>query len=86
MELALMLLSHLPIVDLFANDLGQSTGGFIYDVGQAVAGLHALAKGIAWVSEKTPWEGDDAWGKKLLGMTTSAMEYVTRLGGALQKK
>ncbi len=86
MEIALMLLSQLPIVDLFANDIGQSTGGFIYDVGQAVAGLHVIAKGVVWVSEKTPWEGDDDFGVKLLGMTTSAVEYVARLGGALQKK
>lgn len=86
METLFMLVQYLPIVDLFANGVSENAGGFLYDVGQAVGGLHLMAKGIVAVSEATPWEQDDAWAKRLLGMTTSAMEWVARLGGALQKK
>lgn len=84
-ETVLMLASHLPIVDLFSNGMATSTGGFLYDVGQAVAGLHLFAKGVVAISEATPWEEDDIWARQLLGLTTSAMEFVARLGGAFQK-
>ncbi len=87
-----MILSHVPVIDLIVHGIQApgsdllTTGGFLYDVGQAVAGLHALARGAVWVSEKTPTERDDPWAKKFLGHTTSAMEWVARFGGALQKE
>ncbi len=80
------LMSYLPMVDLFAHGVSLDVAGFLYDVSQAVAGLHLIAKGVVVVSEATPWERDDPWARKFLGMTTSAVEWVARLSGALQKK
>ena len=94
LSILLTALSHLPIVDLFAHgvNLAVNSGdvggiiGMVYDVGQIVGALHLLAQGFVKVSEITPWEQDDAPAKRILGFTTSAMEYVARLMGALQKK
>ena len=81
------LLSYVPWVDLFSHGVNtESVPGFFYDIGQVVSGLHVMAKGIVAISEATPWEEDDRWAKKILGMTTSAVEFIARLGGALQKK
>ncbi len=86
MDAFITLLSHLPIVDLFAYGVSQAPAGFLYDVGQAIGGLHLVAKGFVAVSEATPWTWDDGPARGALGLTTSAMEWVARLGGAVNKK
>lgn len=87
METLLGLASYLPVIDLFAHGVGvsDSATGFFYDVGQAVASLHMIAKGFVKISELTPWDRDDVWAKKLIGWTTTGMEWIARFGGALQK-
>lgn len=87
MDTVLSLLSYVPVIDLFANgvNVSGSVTGFLYDVGQAVAGLHLMAKGFVKLSEATPWERDDVWAKKVVGWTTTGMEWIARFGGALQK-
>lgn len=79
----LTLLSFLPVVDVFANGISTSPGPFIYDMAQVVGGLQASARVFKWISDLTPWEADDKLANKWLGMTTSAVEFVASLAGAL---
>ena len=85
MELILALLSYLPVADLFSHGVSSEPFPFLYDAGQAVGALHFVARGFVWLSEATPWKGDDGPAKAFLGWTTSAAEWVARLMGALQK-
>ena len=86
MDTFITILSHFPVVDLLTYGVSQDAGAFLYDVGQAVGGLHLAAKGFVTISEATPWTWDDGPAKGILGITTSAMEWVARLGGAVNKK
>jgi len=85
MEAILNLLAYLPVADLLSHGISTDPLPFLYDVGQAVAALHLVAKGFVQLSAMTPYRGDDTWARKALGFTTSAMEVVARLGGAVNK-
>ena len=99
-ETILMLLSHVPVVDLLSHGVSAEPLPFLYDIGQAVGALQLIAQGAVklsrWVvklSEATPWTWDDGPAKAAVGYATTALEYITdamewlaRIGGALQKK
>lgn len=93
MELLMLIVTHLPIVDLLTNGLQQATGnpaldgaGLAYDVGQALLGLRGIAVLAAKISDATPWTWDDGPAHGLLGATTSAVAWFTRNIGALDAK
>ncbi len=85
-ETILMLLSHVPVVDLLSHGVSAEPLPFLYDIGQAVGALHLIAQGAVKLSEATPWTWDDGPAHAALGYATTAVEWIARLGGALQKK
>ena len=99
-EIVLMILSHVPVVDLLSHGVSAEPLPFLYDIGQAVGALQLIAQGavklskaMVELSEATPWTWDDGPAKAAAGYTTTALEYITdamewlaRIGGALQKK
>ena len=92
-EFILTVLSYVPVSDLFSHGLslprsGDVAGvlGLFYDVAQLIGGLHLIAQGFVKISEATPWVWDDSPARKAVAHTTSAMEWVARIMGALQKK
>ena len=86
METLIMLLSHVPVVDLFSHGVSAEPLPFLYDIGQAVGALHLIAQGAVKLSEATPWTWDDGPAHAALGYATTAVAWLARIAGALQKK
>ena len=77
-SLILTLFSHLPIVDLFAHGPPTTAGGWVYDVGQALIGLNALALLLNKIAKVTPWTWDDGIAAGFLGVTARGLSLMTR--------
>lgn len=79
--------SHLPIIDLVTHGMdASSTGGFMYDVAQAMIGIKLIATGADKLARATPWKWDDGPARGFLGFVTRVSAWVTGLASTPKKK